>query len=199
MATSVVDICNNALIRIGSKTITSLSDGDKVANACNAIYEQTRDTLLRQHLWNFAIKRTTLASETTTPGFGYAYSYPLPADFIRAKEMYGSELPYKIEQSSLLTDEGNVNLVYIARITDVTKFDPLFVEALILSIALRLSYILIGSNSREQVLKDELKQTLFLAKQVDGQDDTPDQLNADRFLQAKWTAAWDPTKVYSEF
>mgnify|MGYP006935473110 CR=1 FL=1 len=199
MATSVVDICNNALIRIGSKTITSLSDGDKVANACSAIYEQTRDMLLRQHLWNFSIKRVVLASEEDAPGFGYNYSYPLPSDFIRAKEVYGSEMPYKIEQTALITDDNEVNLVYISRVEDVTKFDPLFVEALILSIALRLSYILIGSNGREQALKDELKQILFLAKQVDGQDDTPDQLTSDRFLQAKWTSAWDPTKVYSEF
>ena len=38
----------------------------------------------------------------------------------------------------------------------------------------RLSYILIGSNNREQSLKEELQKTLFVAKQVDGQDDTPD-------------------------
>ena len=199
MATSVVDICNNALIRIGSKTITSLSDGDKVANACNAIYEQTRDMLLRQHLWNFSIKRVVLASEETTPGFGYDYSYPLPSDFIRAKELYQSSYPYKIEQSAILTDDASANLTYIARITDVTKFDPLFTEALIISIAIRLSYILIGSNTREQSLKEELKQVMFLAKQVDGQDDTPDQLDASTFTQAKWTSAWDPTKVYSDY
>lgn len=196
MATSVVDICNNALIRIGSKTITSLSDGEKVSNACSAIYEQTRDMLLRQHLWNFALKRVQLASEEDTPAFGYDYSYPLPSDFIRVKELFESVEPFKVEQSTLLTDESSVKLVYVARIEDVSKFDPLFVEALVLSLALRLSYILIGSNGREQSLKEELKQVLFLAKQVDGQDDTPDNLNADMFLQSKWTGAWDPTKVY---
>lgn len=196
MATSVVDICNNALIRIGSKTITSLSDGDKVANACNAIYEQTRDWLLRQHLWNFAITRIQLASESPNPSFGFDYSYPLPSDFIRVKELFESVEGYKIEQNKLLTNESALKLVYVARITDVSKFDPLFTEALILSIALRLSYILIGSNSREQSLKEELQKTLFVAKQVDGQDDTPDSFVADTFLQSKWTGAWDPTKVY---
>lgn len=199
MATSVVDICNNALIRIGSKTITSLSDGDKVANACNALYEQTRDSLLRQHLWNFAIKRSQLASEDTTPAFGFSYTYPLPADFIRVKMIDDQYLDYKIEQSSLLTDSSEVKLVYVSRIEDVAKFDPLFTEALILSLALRLSYILIGSNSREQALKEELQRTLFLAKQVDGQEDSPDMLDAGTFLEAKITGGWDPTKVYSQY
>jgi len=195
MATSTVDICNNALIRIGSKTITSLSDGDKVATACNAIYEQTRDWLLRQHLWNFALKRTQLASEETTPSFGFSYSFPLPSDFIRVKELYDSEDPYKIEQNKLLTDASEVKLVYVYRVTDVSQFDPLFTEALVLSIALRLSYILIGSNNREQALKDELQKTMFLAKQVDGQDDSPDSLTADFFLSQKYLGAYDPTRV----
>jgi hypothetical protein len=196
MATSVVDICNNALIRIGSKTITSLSDGDKVANACNSIYEQTRDLLLRQHLWNFAITRAQLASESTSPGFEYDYSYPLPADFIRVKSLYESDEAFKIEKSKLLTNESVLKLIYVARIEDVSKFDPLFTEALILSLAVRLSYILIGSNSRESALKDELQKIMFLAKQVDGQEDSAESLQSDLFLRTKWTGAWDPTKVY---
>lgn len=199
MATSVVDICNNALIRIGSKTITSLTDGDKVANACNTIYERTRDTLLRMHLWNFAIKRVELASEETAPAFGLAYSFPLPSDFIRVKSLNDQLTIYKIEQGKLLTDSSRVQLVYVARETDVAKFDPLFTEALILMLAINLSYILIGSNGREGALKEELNKTLFLAKQVDGQDDTPDSLDAATFLESKWGGWWDTRKVYGDW
>lgn len=199
MATSQVDICNNALVRIGSKSITSLSDGDKVANACNAIYAQTRDMLFRQHLWNFALKRAELASEETAPAFGFNYSYPLPADFIRVKSLEDPYVNYKIEQNKLVTDASEVKLTYVARIEDVTKFDPLFVEALIISLALKLSYILIGSNGREQTLKEELRQTLFTAKQVDGQDDSPESLNASFFMESKYGGAWDSSKVYGDW
>lgn len=199
MATSIVDICNNALIRIGSKTITSLNDGDKVANSCSTIYTQTRDMLLRQHLWNFAVKRLVLASESTAPAYGFNYSYPLPADFIRVLSLEDTNTTYKIENNKLLTDASTVKLTYISRVEDVAKYDPLFVEALILSLAIKLTYILIGSNSREQSLKDELQRTLFLAKQVDGQEDTPDSLNADSFLEAKAYGIWDTTKVYGNW
>lgn len=198
MATSVVDICNNALIRIGSKTITSLTDGDKVANSCNTIYERTRDTLLRMHLWNFAMKRTQLASEEDAPAFGFSYSYPLPSDFIRVKQLDESDDPYKIEAGKLLTDAAEVKLIYVSRIEDVAQFDPLFTEALVLLLAINLSYILIGSNGREASLKEELNKTLFLAKQVDGQEDTPDQLDASYFLRSKYWGR-DPTLVNSEY
>lgn len=199
MATSVVDILNNSLVRIGSKTITSLTDGDKVANACNTVYERTRDSLLRQHLWNFSLKRVELASEEDTPVFGFNYSYPLPADFIRVKQLEDSYAPYKIEGSKLLTDASQVQLVYVSRIEDVAKFDPLFIEALVLLLGINLSYILIGSNTREASLKEELRNTLFIAKQVDGQDDTPDSLTANAFLESKWSSAWDTTKVFGNW
>ena len=200
MATSVVDICNNALIRIGSKTITSLTDGDKVANSCNTIYEQTRDMLLRQHLWNFAIKRVVLASETDAPAFEFNNSFPLPSDFIRAKALEDQYSEYKIESGNkLVTNASSVKLIYVSRVTDVAKFDPLFVEALILMLAIKLSYILIGSNGREQALKEELNKIMFLAKQVDGQDDTPDSLNASTFLDARGYGGWNTTKVYGDW
>lgn len=195
MADSIVDICNNALVRIGSKTITSLSDGDKVSTACNLIYTQTRDMLLRQHLWNFSLLRASLASETPGPSFGYAYSFPLPSDFIRVKEIEGNNTTYKIEGGKLLTDESEINLVYVSRVEDVSKYDALFTEALILSLASRLSYILIGSNSRDEALKEELRKVLFSAKMVDGQDDTPDSLNPSTFLDVKRGGSWNPWYV----
>jgi len=195
MANSVVDICNNALVRIGSKTITSLSDGDKVSTACNLVYSQTRDMLLRQHLWNFSLVRVSLASETPGPSFGFAYSYPLPSEFIRVKEIENNNTIYKIEGGKLLTDDATINLVYVARVEDVSKYDALFTEALILSLASRLSFILIGSNSRDEALKEELKRVLFAAKMVDGQDDTPDSLNPSTFLDAKRYGSWSPWYV----
>jgi len=132
MANSKVSICNNALLLIGCNPITSLTDGNKAANACNLVFDRTLDTLLRMHLWNFAVTRATLASEVTAPAFGYANSYPLPADYIRLVGLEDHSMVYKIESGKLLTDSDVVNLIYIARIEDVTKYDPLFVEAFVI-------------------------------------------------------------------
>lgn len=185
MANSKVSICNNALLLIGCNPITSLTDGNKAANACNLVFDRTLDTLLRMHLWNFAVTRATLASEVTAPAFGYANSYPLPADYIRLVGLEDHSMVYKIESGKLLTDSDVVNLIYIARIEDVTKYDPLFVEAFVLMLAMNLSYILIGSNQRIGSLKEEFDRKLFLAKQVDGHEDTPDPLEANTFLDSR--------------
>lgn len=193
MASSVVAICNNALVRLGGKTITSLSDGDKTANTCSVVYERTRDTLLRMHLWNFATKRTTLASETTSPSFEYAYSFPLPSDFIRVKALYNTNSPYKIEGGKLLTDDSTCELIYISQVTDVTKFDPLFTEALTLLLAINLAFPLMGSTTRESSLRAEFKDMLFYAKQIDGQDDTPDQ-----FVITTPSYNHSPSSIYLE-
>jgi len=54
---------------------------------------------------------------------------------------------YSLEGDRLLTNEGEVNLRYIKRVTDPTKFDPLFVEVLILKLALKL-VSLAGANPK---------------------------------------------------
>lgn len=65
MADTVTDICNLALGRIGISQITTAeltADTEPVPKDCNLHYTQTRDALLRSHLWRFAGARITLAS-----------------------------------------------------------------------------------------------------------------------------------------
>jgi hypothetical protein len=111
------------------------------------------------------------------------------------KELSDPNIRYKLEGGKLLTDSSEVQLVYVSRVEDVSQYDALFTEALILSLASKLSYILIGSNSRDVELKEELRLVLFSAKMVDGQDDTPDSLNPSTFLDAKRYGSWSPWYV----
>jgi hypothetical protein len=60
MAATVEDICNSALIKCGSKTITSISEANKRAELCTIMYPKVRDKVLKSHPWNFAIKRAAL-------------------------------------------------------------------------------------------------------------------------------------------
>ena len=67
MATTFVEIANRAITYLGGDTITSLEDDTKEGRACLRLYEQSRDQLLRDHPWNFSIKRAVLAANTTAP------------------------------------------------------------------------------------------------------------------------------------
>ena len=54
MASNDYDIANLALVRLGAKRITSLSDGSRNANEINAVYEFLRQEVLRSYPWNWA-------------------------------------------------------------------------------------------------------------------------------------------------
>lgn len=101
--TTEVDNCNNALLKIGiQKVIRSLSQDSVEAKACNVVYVNTRDTLLRMAPWNCALKTANLAYITSIPGTPentspatnlwqpgqprppWAYEYQYPVDCLRA-------------------------------------------------------------------------------------------------------------------
>lgn len=100
--TTVVDICNRALLVLGSqRTISSLSQDSVEAKACNQIYPNVRDDLLRMAPWNCAFNTTNLTYITSIPGTPentssatnlwqkgqpappWAYEYQYPVDCLR--------------------------------------------------------------------------------------------------------------------
>jgi hypothetical protein len=174
---SEVSICNEALILIDSNTITSLTaDTSDEAIACNRIYAQVRDQMLRSHPWNFATKREALARLSTAPAFEFDIAYQLPHDFLRVVKLYNSKNRFKIEGSTLLTDNTTASLIYVSREADTTKFDSIFVEALTIKLAIKLCYALAGPISRIAQLRAEFKKVIAEAKRVDGQEGTHDNM-----------------------
>mgnify|MGYP006935481471 CR=1 FL=1 len=185
---SETHLVNNALLRIGANTITDIeTDGSHESNTMLQLYGPTRDSLLRQHFWNFATKRVVLAENADTPDFEWAASYSLPADFIRVKKLYDTDSNFTIEGDQLLTDQqSSLKLVYIARITDVTAFDPLFTQVLILMLAILAEPRIQGGATSVDRLKMELKELLLEAKIVDAQDGSAEQFAITTFQNARF-------------
>lgn len=177
MAASETDICNLALSHLGEAPIESLNEDSTAARACALNYETTRDGVLRSHRWNFAQTRAALAQLEATPAFGWSYAYALPADCLRVLEVNDSEVgdvisgPFIIEGRNLLTDETSVNLVYLRRITDVSQFDVLFIEALALKLAVVLSEKIRGTTGKTaELLSAYDNKTAPLARRVDANE-----------------------------
>lgn len=164
LPTTKTDICNLALSRIGAKVVTTAeitADTATTAAHCNRHYEQTRDALLRSHNWRFATERASLVvgSDPTD----YDHSYKLPNDFLALQTIYDSDesdlvfrYQYDIQGTLILTNEDSCDIEYIKRITDVTKFDPLFVEVFVLSLALKLVMPLAQDRALYKEIKEEL-------------------------------------------
>lgn len=182
---SEVDICNLALHRVGAERISSLADATKRAKICNDIYAMERDLLLREHPWNFAIKRVSLAKTAATPSWGYTSEFQLPNDYIRILDTEFGEyetFDYRIEGDKLLCDESSIKIEYVYKVTNTQLFDPKFVEVLALKIACRLSYSMVNSSTLQQVLFQETDIAMRDARLYDAQEGSPR-----KFLKSDWT------------
>jgi hypothetical protein len=81
MADSEVQICNIALARVQGEPITDLvSDTTKSASLCRTFYEPTRDALLEERPWAFAIQRQVLSVVTGVNLTSKTYIYQLPEE-----------------------------------------------------------------------------------------------------------------------
>jgi len=183
--TSDVSICNLALSRIGHDEITSLAENNPAAKACSREYEVCRDTLLRAHTWNFAVRRVQLAQLTTKPVFEYAREYHLPDDCLRVVSVDCVE-PYRIEGRKLLTDAATVKIEYVARITDPTQFDVLFVDTLAYLIAARIAPRLMDNASMVRELYQAYEAMLREARYTDSLEGTVRNIDAGYWVESRY-------------
>jgi len=147
---SEVDICNLAMARNGDEaSVVSIDppDGSAQAAHCARFYPMVRDALLQAHPWTFAKRRARMAERSELPDgvSGWAHSYALPSQCLRVMyvlppdaaddELYDAQQEFSQEtdqdgEQVVLTDCESAVAVYIRRVSDPTKFSPLFIEAL---------------------------------------------------------------------
>lgn len=152
--TSVVSICNLALSNIAKDNINDLSEPTAEARACNQFYEHVRDTLLQAYPWKFATKTQSLAECANDKPSVWRYAYQRPIDCLKirwVRPQYSElvmqprscqeEISYQheVEGKTIYCHLSPAMLRYTYRLTDPTKFSPLFIEALSWHLAVRLA------------------------------------------------------------
>lgn len=187
--TSSTDVCNLALDLLSAGNI---SDVENPTTATEELlsrwYDQCRRKLLREHSWNFAIDRISLAASSTDPDFGYDSQFTLPSDFLRLLYLDDGSSniidyhSYQIEGGNILTSSssGVVYLVYVRDYQEVSRFDPLFIQLLAHEIALAISYKVTESNTSVQRVVDNMRSLKSMAKAVDGQERPPIRVERSR-------------------
>ena len=141
---SEVDIANLALARLGDvASIASISppEGSAQAEHCARFYPIARDSMLELHDWKFATRRAALAQLSTT-SWNWAYAYGVPANTIRVLSVLPAEsspddegVDFDLENQAdgtpmVLSNLPYATIRYTTRVTDTTKFPPLFTDAL---------------------------------------------------------------------
>jgi len=174
---SETSICNMSLAKLSaSKTLVNVeTDTSFEANQCRIHYEQTRDSLLRSYWWRFASARVELVA-TTTPDFEWSNAFDLPDDFLAMKSIYENRFSdenfrsYALEGKILLTNEDEMCIRYVKKVTDVSVFDSLFVEVFVLQLALKLTSIAGATPKIRESLKNDLKLLMPAVRALDGQE-----------------------------
>ena len=176
MVSTIVEICNMALARLGDSRISDINADEEKARLCKLFYEQTRDEVLREHPWSFAAGRAILAAISSTNLTGFDYLYQLPTDCLYVRKMIDAEgetygditSEYKIEGRELHTDITPCAIRYTKKIDNPGQFDSQYVEALTLKLASKLALRLSGKQQYEGSMIQQYMIVLQNAKALDG-------------------------------
>lgn len=139
---SEVDICNIALGHLGeSANVSSISppEGSVWAEHCQRFYPIARDTALEMHDWAFATRRVQLAPLAAPPSTNWRFAYAVPPRYVKPINilMPGQDDTERNDFTIETADNGSLILYtnveqailrYITRVSDTTKFSPLFVD-----------------------------------------------------------------------
>lgn len=159
-----VQICNEALGKIGEPVITDLAGTDVRSKACNLHYHSIRRQLLTSHIWHFALVQAELEQALTPPVFNWAYTYALPSNFLKVSDIYPEIGKYAIGAGNIIHSNMTSGYIeYIADVIDPVLFTTDFKEALIYKLALALHPALVDKITGYQVLQ---KEAMVMIKQA---------------------------------
>ena len=185
------EIANLALARIGADLIKDTTEDTPAARQCRAIFAATRDELVRDYEFNFAIRRLLLSQDTAwTSGQGlwtYVYTVPTSITILKILDIGGNpENLYEVGGSgstrrlfcNIYTNYASpltLELRYVEQILDPARWDNLFKDALVLRIASKLAIPLVKRADLAQFLQSEFSAIFSLAKNASSKERVVDE------------------------
>ncbi len=185
---SETEIAAMAMVLLGQPPIIDIDD-TSVPNAvkCKAALPITRDAMLREYPWAFAIARIDLTADVSAPVFGYSYKFQLPADCLRVLGVSDNSTPYVIEGQYLFADVDAISVRYVQRVIAAGMFDSLFTECLAIRLARDLAYSILKKASMVQAMNDLYRMTAPVARVVDSIESRRDE--TDDTAVSSWVQA----------
>ena len=167
--------------------LRSPSDDTHLARSVRAVWDLERRAALRDHSWNFAMRRAALpavANENTAP---YAAGFRLPADCVRLIEVLTlRRSDYQLEGRLILTGgKGPLNIRYITDVTEPALWDDLFVKAFAMRVAWQVAGRITGDPQRAQLAERRYWSALKEAKRVDARENPPVAFEATEWERAR--------------
>ena len=167
---SNVEIANRALTLLSADRIQALNDTSEQARKINAIFDSTRDALLSEHNWNFALKERQLSLLSETPVLdAWDFEYQLPSDCLRVVNIEG-DYEFAIYSNKLYTNTDDARITYVSRETDPNRFSAGFAKALASRLAADLAFGITQNATMAQNMDAVAVRVLKEAKWSDAQE-----------------------------
>lgn len=128
MASSKLDIISAALILIGDRPLTSLTEDTVAATVSANLYDSTYEAALASHRWRFATGKAQLARLTATPENEYTYAFQLPSNMLYLTRVF-PESDYELFEDNLYSDQKEIKVDYLYKPAE-SELPAYFVKAL---------------------------------------------------------------------
>lgn len=184
MANSALQIVNLALVMIGARPISNMSEGSTSAITMSAIYDLTLEATLRAHPWNFATTRVQLPALAGAPVSGYSTHFQRPSDWLRTLEM--SVEDYRHEGDRILANSSSLVIRYIRRVTDPNLYDALFVNCFARHLSSKAAYPITKSTSLADSMFDKYIQELGQATRTEAQEEPAEDMPESELILSRY-------------
>ena len=194
MAATKTSIANSALRKISQLPLTDFdSDESMAGKLARETFDDLRDAVLQDHLWNFAIRRVAIAADADAPLYEWDYAYPFPESphkALRILEVQNEEPltgNWVSEGNRILTNFSSpINVRYVSQEEIVADYPPLFREALAARLAAEWCIPLDGPTSLHASMWQLYREKLGSAKTADGQEGMPPKHEPYGWIQSRW-------------
>lgn len=195
-----IDVANYALVLLGEGPITSIEDDSDTARTMLSLYYIARNAVLEAHEWSFAIRRFTPTQSSSTPDWGWSFSYELPSDIIRllrvdrdragglttqTSDMNRHQIAHELEGRVILCNESEIHCTGIRRVDDEGIFSPLFVEAFATKLAYLAAIPITESNQKQNNMAALYTAAINAAKSRDGMQGSTRRLRSHWLRKAR--------------
>ena len=154
--------------------LSSPDDDTHLSRSVRAVWEVERRAALRDHSWNFAMRRRALpasspADQDPSP---YGFAYRLPADCLRLIEVVGfARRDYQLEGGFIIANAAApLRIRYIVDVVEPALWDDLFVKAFAMRVAWQIADRITGDTNRAQLAERRYRAALSEAKRVDARE-----------------------------
>lgn len=160
MPLSNLEVANYALQKLGAKRVESFDQDHPNARSISAVFDLVRRAELRKHIWNFAVRRATLAADTAQTDWGSHNRFRLPTGYLRLifDDETGEHVDWTVESDAadgkfiITDDDAPLYIKYIHDVDTPALYDDLFVEAIACKMAYEMCREITGSSEQKAQL-----------------------------------------------